>query len=67
MLGFYFMIETLKAKAYDITAQMEFLQKELQKVNQEILAEMQKTNVNVKDETATGQGGVGEEKVGDKS
>ena len=34
----------LKAKAYDILAQIEYLQKQLQEVNQKIAEEMQKEN-----------------------
>lgn len=34
----------LKAKAYDILAQIEYLQKQLQETNQAIAEEMQKEN-----------------------
>lgn len=34
----------LKAKAYDILSNLEFLQKQLQEVNQKIAEEMQKEN-----------------------
>lgn len=34
----------LKSKAYDILAQIEYLQKQLQEVNQAIAAQMQKEN-----------------------
>jgi len=34
----------LKAEAYDILAQIEFLQKKLQETNQAIASEMQKAN-----------------------
>jgi len=34
----------LKAEAYDILAQIEFLQKKLQETNQAIPAELQKAN-----------------------
>lgn len=34
----------LKAEAYDILAQIEFLQKKLQETNQAIAAELQKAN-----------------------
>lgn len=34
----------LKAKAYDILSNLEYLQKQLQEVNQKIAEEMQKEN-----------------------
>lgn len=34
----------MKAKCYDILAQIEYLQKQLQEVNQAIAAQMQKEN-----------------------
>lgn len=36
-------ITDLKASAYDHLAQIEYLQKELQKINQQIAEELQKT------------------------
>jgi uncharacterized protein involved in exopolysaccharide biosynthesis len=33
-------ITTLKAKAYDLLAQLEYIQKQLQEVNQQIAEEM---------------------------
>jgi uncharacterized protein involved in exopolysaccharide biosynthesis len=35
-------ITSLKAKAYDLLAQLEYLQKQLQEVNQQIAEEMKK-------------------------
>ena len=35
-------ITSLKAKAYDLLAQLEYLQKQLQEVNQKIAEEMKK-------------------------
>jgi uncharacterized protein involved in exopolysaccharide biosynthesis len=35
-------ITTLKATAYDLLAQLEYLQKQLQEVNQQIAEEMKK-------------------------
>jgi uncharacterized protein involved in exopolysaccharide biosynthesis len=36
------MLTELKAKAYDLLAQLEYLQKQLQEVNQQIAEEMKK-------------------------
>jgi uncharacterized protein involved in exopolysaccharide biosynthesis len=36
------MLTDLKAKAYDLLAQLEYLQKQLQEVNQQIAEEMKK-------------------------
>lgn len=38
-------ITELKAKAYDILAQLEYLQKELQQVNQQIAEQMKNEEV----------------------
>jgi hypothetical protein len=37
-------ITTLKAKAYDLLANLEYIQKQLQEVNQQIAEEMQKND-----------------------
>jgi len=38
----YVMLTELKAKAYDLLAQLEYLQKQLQEVNQQIAEEIKK-------------------------
>lgn len=43
-------ITELKAQAYDVLAQIEFLQKKLQETNQAIAEEMQKAEQNDKSE-----------------
>ena len=43
-------METLKAKAYDIMAQIQYLQNELQKINQQIAEESNK-QLEVKEES----------------
>jgi len=37
-------ITSLKAKAYDLLANLEYIQKQLQEVNQQIAEEMQKND-----------------------